>query len=547
MLDCLIEFSGIKTRNIVSSDTNPISNTPVTFRFSRFTTSHFTNGVRDSNGQTVFLPFIETPSIISNSIDMSPQLGGEVNVTFGGFVLANHTLNKPLNYLRNYEFTGQTVKQWFIQKGGNYDPNTPDLQYTIESIMFSGATVTFTIKTDRVKFEQPILTEKYRGDNGATVDVLGLEGRTQLKDTLKPLLLGRVNNFSPILCNDSLLIYQISTSPTAGIINVFTKGSYLTRSSPDYTYASSDSGGLQDIGSAPPAGTYRVYSGASGTFIRLGSAVGQITITGWQGTTFLENSAAGILKTLLDRASIAYSQTSLDALDSANCASVGLYITDSMTYADAFTKICQSIGAFWGRDNIGTFVVKQVSEPDQDHSHGDFDYEFQSLNHSVVNAYGIESLEIKDYQLEGKAAPLWQLIGNSDRNLTVMDSNSLAGIAVDSGRQDWFGKEWRTNTKEEPTIKTNYPLASSVELEYVFSGQQACLAENARRFDMFSKKREIYAIVARLPLSTLKSLYSGQKVWVNYPELLPSGGANGLIINYDPNYESQIVTLDLWV
>ena len=161
---------------------------------------------------------------ISSSYEISKSIndGGVFDVlkdsNIGDIVLNN--IDGGLDYLKSYAFDGQPIVVKRIIDG------TPVTVFTGHQGVpqFDLENVIITIKDPQEKLNDNITLDIYDGDNVAP---LGLEGSsTTIKGNVKPIFLGdgRNKNITPVLVNEQLLIYQVSSLANCRIFRVRDNG-----------------------------------------------------------------------------------------------------------------------------------------------------------------------------------------------------------------------------------------------------------------------------------------------------------------------------------
>lgn len=327
--------------------------TPTVFRYC--SGAGYTTAPTDTPANTFYEPRIADPGLFRQAMFTQGTTGGKSSPAYGTIELIN--LDGGLDAMVDYGFDGRDC----VVKQGRRDQALADfvtvLTGSVEQAEFSFSRLILRLKDKSADLNTPVQSRKYAGTNTGGA---GVEGDAALKDKLKPRLLGRAFNCSPVCVNASKLIYQINDSAISAISAVRDNGIAL---------AVGEAGAYTDQAdmeaTAPNAGEYRVWY-AGGCF-RLGSSpAGQITVDAATGAAIADRTAGQLVKQLAgEKCGPAYvvNQSIID-LDASAPYETGIYIASDMTTAAAIDLLCNSVGAWWGFDNLGYFWAKQLTAPD---------------------------------------------------------------------------------------------------------------------------------------------------------------------------------------
>ncbi len=218
--------------------------------------------------------------------------------------------------------------------------------------------IKLTFEVDQEPFKKDVLTAKYAGTAGA-------EGGADLKNRVKPLLLGRCLNAEPVLINVANSVFQFSAYGTIQAVNVlYERGSSFGASFGDYAsyatlvaasippgrWATSLAVGMVRLG-APPVG---VITGdvdgdkPSGTWLRkTGEIINRIA------------TLAGVSGGLIDSTSLTALDTALNALT--NQGRMGYYLEEQTNVLDLSAKLAAPCNAQAGVSMLGKLFVSQIA------------------------------------------------------------------------------------------------------------------------------------------------------------------------------------------
>ena len=494
------------------------------------TTLNYSSGKTVTVSTVVYSAKISQPAFLSQSISIDSSMGGAVSSSLGELILTN--TKRDLDYLRTYIFEGKTLTLF------SYDTvslvKTQILIQIIEQATFEWDKVSVRLENKSASLDIALQTKKFLGTN---VLPLGVEGVIDLKDKLKPLVFGRVNNMTPILVNTSKLIYQISSEPTEQLVSVMTRGAYVSLSGNIITtYAAFIS---DTIGLVPEGGYYTFFSDATGSFFRLGMESEAVTCTIWEKISSLSNSPAQVIKRILTYAGISnYSAADILYIDSKVADNIGIFIADGQTIADAITSICASIGAWWGFDQTNTLRLYYF---------GDTTAAVLATIHTKTtpDKYGLTSFELSNATVNGKLDVVKEVKIDYAKNYTVQDSASIAGIitTTDLERATWLGQEYRTASAVTTTL---YPKNQIFQYQTLLNSQTSAVSEAQRILALTSVKRNILTITARMTLTELNALYPCGIVTIVIPRYGFDAGKKFIITSMEIDYLNYTANLTLW-
>lgn len=442
-----------------------------------------------------------------------------------------------LSCLLDYGLSGQAVKVWRLDREDQpFSAATLVMRGRAAAPVMAGDGLAIRVQGRAAEFDRPVQAAQYAGNN---VLPAGLEGSaTDIKGQRKSLLYGGVARECPLdMVNTSRLILQASTTNVA-VLAVSDMGQPLTPGVPYATKAEMES-------QWPARGQYRVWTGAEGTFIRLGAtpagavtadlraqavaaaqypgAVMQAIVTGPGGLTTGE----------VDLAALA-------ALDAACPWPVAIWIEKDETIAQALDRICASVGAWWCFTPQGTFTAGRLalSAPV---------LRLRRLSHDVMadaQTFDILAGEILALADEEAGAPVHAVRVGYARVLTVQDAP--AG-SVTADRRAFLAQEYRytAEASDALTLARN-PGARILTLDTDQTGEAGAIALRDQQLALRKGRKRRVAIGTRLSSARLSALRLGQTVSVLDPALGLPTWRDMLILSLAIDGRRGAVTLGLW-
>ena len=471
---------------------------------------------------TIYEPRLVAAPRYSRSIRTSLIGGTATELSFGELRLLNG--DGALDGMRADYFDGRKVTVKYGDSAAAYGTFTTVLIAKMGGIAYEGDFISIRLR-DRLPELDKVFSDLVYGGTNALPN--GVDGTADdIKGQYRPRPLGIVSLMAPVLVNTSLLIYEISCKQCDYVANVFGGGSYLGRGS-DYT-------SISDMQSnQPSSGTFRCYYSATGTYVRLGStAFGQLTAMVFEKWAHTSVSAAGILSRMFSElswvAGTDYVSADLTTLDQACCGPLGLLVQPEETIASLIDRIAGTVGAWWGFDTQGRFIVKRL--------------EFGT---SVAT---LTSVQLKD--MEGQATDdevVWRITIPGDRNYAVQAKESLAGIVqANAARVAWYGTETRDQKSELTSVKTERLTATEQRHEGYFHAISQAQAESKRRLDLFRVRRDTNTARLLGYSSYSGAIDLGVTVTVQSNELGYSSGRDMIVAGIDVDLEADAADLILW-
>lgn len=473
------------------------------------------------NGGILYEPLIQQPATLRREIP-TDVVGGHVSASYGALTLVN--ASGQLKALRDYYFGGYELTLKVGEAGAPYASFTTRLKATVETASFEPNRMAIRLRGREETLKTPLQTLSYGGTN---VLPDGLDGTPDdQKGKQRPLGFGRLAAITPPCVNTSLQIYEISTSAFDDIVNVFDGGTFLTRGT-EYTSLSAFKS------STVGAGGYNIYK-AGPTYIKLErEPFRTLAVCAAEKWDYTQISAAGILKRILQ--SLGYTaadwveQDFLD-LDAANAGSLGILVGDGETIDSVLDRICISVGAWWGFDNLNRFRVRRFDGP---------------AGNPVAT---ITDEHIQDFGPVGPVQrPLWEVTVQGDWNYAVQPNANLTGQAQEQpARAQWWDKASRDQVISVPSVKANRPLAEKTTLTSYQNGISQCLAEGTRRRARFDDCHDPIAVTLGAPDAWMDLIDLGSEVVLVSDQCGYPAGRAKVVVMTQPDFQRNRLDLILW-
>lgn len=280
-------------------------------------------------------------------------VSGRAESSYGRLVLEN--ADGALNPLSDYAFDGRPVRVWTGLRGATFpDGFVEVLAAQVKAVRLNrGQALEFTLGPALEALEKLPSEARFAGNN---VLPDGVEGTADdLKDLLKPVILGIVKNAVPAFVNTVRNVYQVSLTK-AEINAVYTAGIPLAKK--NVRTSISALLGPSDVA----GGEYDVYEGVDGSYFRLGfTASDAITFdaTGDGPTTL-----AALFSGVATLAGIPLSQVDAGDLAALPSVNVGFRLgRKEQKLSRLFDALAASAGAAWWVDRLGGIRIIKLQEP----------------------------------------------------------------------------------------------------------------------------------------------------------------------------------------
>jgi hypothetical protein len=489
-----------------------------------FGTRGFTTRPTDTPANTLVDPRVITPAFLRRDLFDIATTGGASRVGYGELVLNND--DGALDTFNDYGLDGRTLTVRIADNESAVYPAgyTTLFSGTMEEIEVGLSEVRIRLRDRQVYTTRELQTNLYGGTNALPDGVDGID--SDLKGKPKPILYGACFNVEPPLVNTSRLIYQVNDGAVRDVTAVYDSGALLTHGA-DYVSQSD----MEAV--APAAGEFRVWK--AGGMFRLGTtAAGQVTADAVEGDWPVDRTAAQIFARLLtERAGRDISEisaTDLTALDTAQAATLGLYIRDAVPVSTALDRVAQSVGAWWSTDASGLIRLKRLEAPS---------------GTAVLALTQDNIISLTRVPLNDGGLPVYRYTVRCVPNYTVQTSG-LVG-QVNSARRARLAQPFQDAYAEDSAVRTAYLLAPERTVETLMACRGKGDTEASRLLTLYKVKRDRFEVVAALSdVATLAAVELGAVISVTYDRYGLSSGKLFRTLGYQLDPVNGTVSLTLW-
>jgi hypothetical protein len=415
--------------------------------------------------------------------------------------------------LIDYAFDGRQIVVRIGDRGAAY----PTDYVTVISGTLSGQP---SFDWSRITFHPADITAAQRKSMqslryaGSNVLPNGVEGVDDIKGQVKPIVWAMASNMSPVLCNTSKLIYQVSIATGTAAVSVSAVrdgGLPLTAGA---AYAS-----LADmIATAPAAGAYRILSNITdGTYIRLGSSPARALTCDAAYGVAADRTHAQTWRRVLAYSGVsgaAISAEDIAALDAALPAAIEFAVFDETEFEAALSTIAGSAAAAWFGDQTGVYRLLRWSAP-------------AGAPMAKLTSLRTDAMDISDVIGTGAVAPAYRVKLSYGRNWTAMDDSALGGdktagadpVRAPAGRaglaaRAWLNNEYRTAEATDLTVQAAYKNAVVLELTSLIADAAAAQAFVDAQLLMYKQARHMVTLSMWLSPAQIDTVRAGTVVTV---------------------------------
>jgi hypothetical protein len=486
-----------------------------------FSSGNYVTQPTDTPASTAYLPRLTQPGSLTRMMYQDATTGGQSQVAYGTCELEN--VDGELDYVLGYSLDKRKLRLLVGDPSQPYSTFTVAQRLTMQQAEITYKSLSIILRDRQLELDMLLCRHRYGGTN---VLPAGKDGTADIAGAAVPRLYGTALNFAPILCNTSLLIYQVHDGAIATVSNVYDCGVALTRG-PDYTSAAA----VESI--APAAGQYCVYP--AGGYFRLGSTpAGQITCDASQGATAANRTCAQILQQIaidmgLTAADISAADVvALDALNSAEC---GVWVQDDSTGLNIMDAVAPSIGAYFGFDRLGMLRMGRLDIP----------------SGAPVATFSLESVKDIDRVRSNdnnNGIPAYSVTLTYARNYTTQTSG-VAG-SVTPARALVIGQPSLNAVAQDLTIPVKYQWSPAMTRDTLLIHQADAQAESARVLSIFGVARNFYTVNVKLDQPTIAALDLGVVVGVQVNRFGMNNGKLVRVLGIEADYASNSATVTVW-
>jgi hypothetical protein len=487
-------------------------------------------------GDNYFWPLVKNPLQLRRNLFASGTTSGSVATGSGAVDLIN--VSGQLDWIASAGLAGGKLTVMSIEPGAAIGSVVTLAVLTMEQPEVSFDQISLRVRDRLYDLEQrQAQTLLYAGTN---VSGAGLEGGpNDLKGKVKPLLLGRGMEIPALLVGPSQLIYQVSTA-AADISGISDRGNTAS-----ITIGTPYSSQADMLANAPAPGFARVWS--AGGMFRLGSPpTGLITCNATAGATAADRTAAQILRALaIGPGGISAGDVvtaDVTALDAANSAEVGLWLSAETSVRAAMEVIANSIGAWFGFDRLGRLRMGRLVAPS-----GPAVATLRQV--TIRDAASTTEFPIIDAERvttsdEGRGVPPWRFFVTY-QPIEATQTSDLAG-SVTPERRIFLAQMTRQVSADAPAVLNQFPSAGKRTYDTRIFDATAAQAECNRLRDLHSVLRSLYRIRMSFGAAQALLIDLGSVVRLTLPRFGMNAGRLHIVTNIDFDAAAGVAVLDLW-
>ncbi|WP_062206799.1 hypothetical protein [Aureimonas sp. AU12] len=495
----------------------------------RFASRAYTTRPDDEPANAVFRSRLKDPGNYERYLFGQGRTFGESEVGAGEVVLVN--TDGALDFMLDLAFDGRALRIYSLKRVNSaWSSRETVLIATMEQASFNGREVAIRLRDRLELLRDPIQSAVYLGTTteGGRADA---EGNSDLKDTKKPMLFGRVLNVAPVLVDQFDNIYQVSANPLAAVTAVTTARDTGVKLS-----AAGDFPSLAALKAAPiPQGHYGTCL-ASGLVRTYARPNGTMTVDANEGATLADRSAARIVRRIIGAIG-AVSEADFEALHAANPAECGIFIAPSETTTLAVAStILASIGGFLSVDLLGVFRVGRLLLPSGPP-------EARLIRNRIIDrGEGFARLPTND---PGDGVPAWKITVRYGRNYTVFSESDLKEVATDDAFRTFATLEWRQVIVEDAAVKQRHPKASELVFETCLLNEADARSFAAHLLAIYSKRRDLFRVVQ--PSATVAGVDPNDVVELAIDRYGFGAGKLVRVLGVVPTFSTNLTELEVWL
>lgn len=232
--------------------------------------------------------------------------------------------------------------------------------YADRRVIFSGVGADWRADARALRLRARDLTYSLDGPMlGTYGGTGGADGSADLKGKPIPEAWGLCRNLAPVALGDGgTQIYQIHARQLQAITAVYVRGAPITVGTQRASYSTL-------AAASTLAGTYDWAITATGSYLRLGSAVDGTVTADVQGdaSAGYAGTLPAMMRGILTRGGASLSAAGFANLDAICPGAAGLYLSEQLTFAEALTRLAAGGALWWGDDGTGRITANRVAAP----------------------------------------------------------------------------------------------------------------------------------------------------------------------------------------
>lgn len=504
---------------------NPDTQAEESFYFTISSLTPFSSA-DDDRADQYYEPRLRVPANIARYLFSKGKISGSSTINKGSVELANP--DGKLDFLYNYGLDGRKITILYGEIGKEFK----DFQVILTGVMQvpnfvwnkRGSYIELRVRDRQAEItDKEIQTNLFDGSNSGTA---GIEGTADdLKDKVKPLCYGQCYNVPAFCVNYSSNIYQLHDGSIEEITTVYDKGVVLT--------SEGDVADLTTLQNATISGGCYKTCLAEGIFRLAAEPSGTVTVDckgDNAGSSYVSSVADIVERILTNQASLTSSdidETAFTALNTANNAPVGIFISKNRTVGSVLDDLVNSIGAYWTSNEDHKFTVGRIEEPDTTAIKEWVKDDLIDIERVLNNAPA--------YQVQLSYKPVWKTQSDSD----LADS-------VTASHKNYVAEEYRVATQTDESVLTAHPLAEVFYKKTLLANQSDAEAEALRLLNILKIQRELLRIV--VPLTEEQEARTlASTVKLTLPRYNLSSGKNYVVTGVAAGVPKQSnLTIEMW-
>lgn len=351
----------------------------------------------------------------------------------------------------------------------------------------------------------------------------GINGDAQIAGQNKPRLFGLARNIAPVQVEAGKLIYQLHDGAMSQVLAVRDAGVALVPGGDVASYAA-----LQSVTVA--LGTFKTCL-ATG-HIRVGGVPIRLTVDarGSTGSGGYPATAGAVAAQIIN--TYTATATTAGAFGAWRAAEAGMFLRGG-TVADALDRLAAGLGvAWWGTDVSGNWIGGSLVAPEL---------------HGTGVAIGAAALAQPPEEVPSTVPPWWRASVGYQR-LDVMQTGADLVSTVLAADRDYYGRQQRTATSTDRTVRITYPLAvDGEEVPGVLDGAGDASAVAADMLALFKLPRRAWTV--RLGANTGRvrwwDLALGSPVRLMWPYVTALANGKTLLVR-SISARGDAAELELW-
>jgi hypothetical protein len=208
----------------------------------------------------------------------------------------------------------------------------------------------------------------------------------------------------------------------------------------------------------------------------------------------------------------------------------GVYVDGDRTFQQVMDDIATSVGAWYAFDGTATLRMGRLTAP----------------SGTAVLALGVDEIgeDVERRPARDKGVPVWSVTINHTKIWSVQGTDLVGSVSA--ARRAFLADAMRSAVSEDASIKTQYLLATTLEVDTLLTSATDAATEAARILALHKVRRDIFEIPLHLDALGGATLNFMDLISVTLPRFGLTAGKLFRLIGRRLELASSRIILTVW-